>query len=264
MKQAYSNKPPFYVHLFALSLSDTTKVKGIALLLLLWHHLFFAGGLQYTEYFIGSIPVIQQSASAAKVCVALFVLLSGYGLAIQAQKNPLPYTSFLKKRLRKLFVNYWMMWLLFVPIGFLFFGWTLQGIYGEHSWQKLIVDIMGLQCALGLPGVNPTWWFYSLIILLYLAFPLLNHLSNSRAGSFCLLVVSGVYMIMPFSPNVASIKYYLPCFIMGIMLARHLSNIELKFTPPLYENSKHIVTIDCGHYIGVLEAIRSYPHRDDA
>lgn len=222
----------FYAHPFALPLSDTTRVKGVALLLLLWHHLFYIGSAQYTEYVVAGVPLIQQSALAAKVCVALFVLLSGYGLAVQAQRNPLPYIPFLRKRLKKLFVNYWMMWLLFVPIGFLFFGWTLQGIYGNHAWLKLIVNLTGLQRAFGFHGINPTWWFYSLIILLYLAFPLLHRLDGSRVGALGLLAASGMYMVMPFCPDVASVKLYLPCFVVGIVMARHLSNLELKFTPP--------------------------------
>ncbi len=58
-----------------LSKSDTTGVKGIAILFMLWHHLF----LHSTEY--GSLT--QSLAIVFKVCVALFLFVSGYGLTKQ-------------------------------------------------------------------------------------------------------------------------------------------------------------------------------------
>lgn len=218
---------------FSLSLTDSTRLKGVALLLLLWHHLFYMGGTQYTEWHVAGIPVIQQTGLAAKVCVALFVLLSGYGLAVQATHKPMGYGMFLRKRLKKLFINYWVMWLLFVPIGFLFFGWTLQGIYGNHAVVKLLVNFLGLQYVFGYFGLNPTWWFYSLIILLYLLFPLLYRLAASRRGALGLWVFSGIYMVAPLVPDVAALKVYLVCFITGVVWARHFSGLMVEnITPP--------------------------------
>jgi len=53
------------------SIGSINSCKGIALLLLLWHHLFY----QHSEF--GHLTYTL--AVLSKVCVALFVILSGYG-----------------------------------------------------------------------------------------------------------------------------------------------------------------------------------------
>ncbi len=58
-----------------LSKSDTAGIKGIAILFMLWHHLF----LHSVEY--GALT--QSLAIVSKVCVALFLFVSGYGLTKQ-------------------------------------------------------------------------------------------------------------------------------------------------------------------------------------
>ena len=51
-----------------LTRSDTAGIKGIAIILMLWHHLF----LNTTEYGM----LTQSLAIAFKVCVALFLFVS--------------------------------------------------------------------------------------------------------------------------------------------------------------------------------------------
>ncbi len=63
---------------FSLSLHDTSVLKGIAICAMLCHHLFY----QNPE----SGYVVWHLAMLGKVCVAIFLLLSGYGLTIQMKK----------------------------------------------------------------------------------------------------------------------------------------------------------------------------------
>ena len=63
---------------FELTLHDTSILKGIAICAMLWHHLF----LLHPDY--GN--VVYHLALLGKVCVAIFLLLSGYGLTIQMNK----------------------------------------------------------------------------------------------------------------------------------------------------------------------------------
>lgn len=97
---------------FKLSLQDSIRLKGIALLLLLWHHLFYSSNSAYTECYAAGVAIINTTGLMAKVCVALFVFLSGYGLTVQTQKLKLRYSDFMKKRLKKLMINYWVIWVL--------------------------------------------------------------------------------------------------------------------------------------------------------
>lgn len=63
----------------ALSLHDTSVLKGIAICAMLWHHLFF----KHPEYGY----VVYHIAQLGKVCVAIFLFLSGYGLTVQFKNN---------------------------------------------------------------------------------------------------------------------------------------------------------------------------------
>lgn len=63
---------------FGVTLHDTSVLKGIAICAMLWHHLFY----ENPEY--GHI--VWHFAMLGKVCVAIFLLLSGYGLTIQMNK----------------------------------------------------------------------------------------------------------------------------------------------------------------------------------
>ena len=158
---------------YTLSLQDTLLIKGVAICFMLWHHLFFDTSA-YGDF-------VQNTAFLGKVCVAMFLFVSAYGLTIQfADKKNYKYQfpsftetiKFQAKRLFKLYVNYWFVFLIFVPVGILFFNRTLQIAYGIqiNKLNCLFFDFFGMQ---GFQSYNITWWFYQLIIILYLIFPIL-------------------------------------------------------------------------------------------
>ncbi|MDD3323642.1 MAG: acyltransferase [Sulfurospirillaceae bacterium] len=147
--------------------SITNASKGFALMLILWHHLFY----EMPQYGF----IVHQSALLAKVCVAIYVVLSGYGLAESVKNKPLQLWSFYKRRVVKLYSTYWFIALIFVPIGVFFMGRTLQSVFGEYALAKFGVQMLGLHMFSDVGyGYNATWWFMSLIVALYLIFPLLN------------------------------------------------------------------------------------------
>lgn len=115
---------------------QTNIAKGVALLLLLWHHLFYNSPETYTRftslYIFHGVPIECWLADFCKVCVAIFLLLSGYGLTKSFSRY---YTNHLKdgklpvkkscryvfNHLIKLLSNYWLIYIIFVPLG-IFFG----------------------------------------------------------------------------------------------------------------------------------------------
>lgn len=200
-----------------LSLDDTNALKGIALLLLLCHHLFYIQNGKYDDIKIfNQYNLIQEFAIACKVCVAIFVFLSGYGLAKKYNNIKLDVKGFYVTRFVKLLLNFWFIWLLFVPIGILFFGRSLEQVYQHHIWLKAFIDFIGLAYSFGYYGMNPTWWFMSCIIILYLLFPFLFKYKKMR---FVFLLCSiGIIFCPLFVLN--PIKYYLTSFLLGILFAQ--------------------------------------------
>ena len=195
-------------------------------MLLLLHHLFYKQTGLYDDIRIyNGLYLVNELGQFGKLCVAIFVFLSGYGLTIQAKKqNNFNYLSFYKRRFSKLYLNYWFIWIIFVPIGIFFFHRTFDLVYVNHVWEKLVVDILGLSCALGFNGYNATWWFYSCIIILYLLFPLFYRLLKDYKYALIILAL-GIY----FSSYIyiGAISHYCISFILGMIAASgiNISNL---------------------------------------
>ena len=160
----------------ALTITDANVLKGIALLLLLCHHCF-ESGQPYDDVILFGHPVVQNIGEFSKLCVTIFVFLSGYGLTIQAiAKSGIGNVfNFYRRRYVKLMINYWLIWLLFVPLGIIVYNRTFPIVYGEHYVWAAFWDFFGLhQAVMGSSwGYNPTWWFYSCIIMLYILYPII-------------------------------------------------------------------------------------------
>lgn len=91
-----------------LSLNDSNTLKGVALLLLLIHHLFYIQkGLYNDIQLVGKHYIVNEIGVFSKVCVAIFVFLSGYGLTVKAEQERIVPRRFYIVRLTKLILNFW-------------------------------------------------------------------------------------------------------------------------------------------------------------
>lgn len=204
-----------------LTITDTNVLKGIALLLLLCHHCFYPGE-PYDDILIYGHPLFQSIGEFSKLCVAIFVFLSGYGLTIQvmAKGGVGNVLHFYRRRYVKLMINYWLIWLVFVPIGICFFHRTFPLVYGDHYILRALWDFLGLYLVVfGQYGYNATWWFYSCIIVLYLIYPFIWRLRNFW---FVLIpfafVFPSITQFVPFIDHSLCQEYYLS-FVCGMSLA---------------------------------------------
>ena len=193
----------------------TNAVKGVATLLLLLHHLF----LSHPEYGAG----LHLAAIEGKVCVSLFVLLSGYGLA--ASYRPQSVWHWYRSRFAKLYLNYWFIMLIFVPISWLVFGNTVYTVFpgcGERAWLKLISQIFGTQMYYGGWGFNPTWWFMSAILVLYALFPLFHRVAEASCVNKWMryLVLMGIAAAWASRGPSPCFQPYVPAFVVGVLAAR--------------------------------------------
>ena len=210
---------------FVLSLSQTSSLKGIALIALLVHHLFYLRTGKYDDiHLTGNLYLFNQIGLICKVCVSLFVFLSGYGLTVVADKTGIiNKRTFYVRRFTKLMSNYWLIWLLFVPIGIFFIGRSFADVYAGHSIGCcLIADLAGLSTALGWPSYNATWWFYSCIIMLYLLFPFIYQVIRKSLLGTCILLAVSIGIVFCPLTLIQPIRYYLITFILGILFANQL------------------------------------------
>jgi len=106
-------------------------------------------------------------ALAGDQAVALFIILSGFGLTWSLSKKPAGWAGFLRRRLARIYPEYWMAHL-FVLAGSFVFKEPLQ------SDASFLFSLLGIRVTPDLLyAVSAPWWYIGLIIQLYLLFPLL-------------------------------------------------------------------------------------------
>lgn len=149
------------------SRDDTKAVKGIAVAMMLFHHLAAfpeRAPIGFEGFKNGFLERIEEDyilfiAQHCKLCVALFFFLGGYGMYKQMSANRFSLT----KSIVGLFKRYWRIFLIFVPIAFIFFRRTegvtyLSGRYSLSSMKDYITTILGNFTMLS-NTVNMEWWF---------------------------------------------------------------------------------------------------------
>lgn len=230
-----------------LSIKESNELKGIALILMLIHHLFYIQKGLYDDIDIMGHGMINTIGILCKVCVSIYVFLSGYGLCIShPDRKPINLKAFYLRRFTKLYLNYWVIWLLFVPIGVFYFNRSFTDVYGtEDTLLWSILDFFGLINITGRHGYNPTWWFYSCIITLYVIFPLIAAVLKRWPSAIWIMLIGSILLVLaPASMwYIEPIRFYLFPFVLGMLLAKGLSVSALPL--PQYKNLqiRHLLEI---------------------
>lgn len=153
--------------------SYTNILKGIAILMMLSHHLYF-GQLSSPIHWFGGDSFAQIFATIFKVCVSIFAFLSGYGLTEQYKRKDSKITDldFVCDKTIKMMKQYWFVFFIFVPLGFLLGENPIQ-VYGTGMLGifHFIVDAFGLAPLAGNPTMNFSWWYIEAALFFYLFFP---------------------------------------------------------------------------------------------
>lgn len=179
--------------------TETLAIKGIAILMMYIHH-FYLSPERWAGYTVDFTPLTPELtvfiARFLKICVAIFVFLTGYGMtkSILKKANNLCLTDeillkYTRHRLFSLLSNFIFIYLLVQIVTFptgRFFD-----IYG-HSGSSIlyvIIDMLGLADLFQTPIFVGTWWYMSLCITLIIAFPLMIKLYKKYRWIFLLLVI---------------------------------------------------------------------------
>ena len=183
-----------------LTKNDTRVIKGAAVILMLMHHMWAFqeriadGGLKgliplgntYLFVFLGHF---------GKVCVPLFFFLGGYGLAKRYEGRKFDALG----RLKKLYLSYWKVFVIFIPIAFLFFGnqgvyaadASFCGRYNVFSVRELVLNFLAI-----FDTYNYEWWFLRCYVLMILCFPLVRYAAGKcspAAKALIILVITVLF-----------------------------------------------------------------------
>ena len=186
---------------------ESNFCKGIAIILMLFHHLFYKVD-NYAGFAINFSPFTEERinfyALLGKICVAIFVFISGYGIAAsyrQIFQHKKPETkeiiSFTWKRLWKLESVYWFAFILTLLCQPL--GRTIFDAYGTNLKNIAVyffIDFLGLSYLFGTPTLNPTWWYMTLAILIVVLMPFIMNLVEKVGTSIVLIAGTGILFLL--------------------------------------------------------------------
>lgn len=218
---------------YKLTLDDTNVIKCIAVCAMVIHHLFagvhpgYGGGLQYFSM-------------VCKACVSMFLFVSGYGLAVQysmlleccaaerRDAKALATIKFMLKRFVKFYLNYWVVFLIAVPVGVLVFGRTLSVAYGAdgRAFGGLFLDFWAVK---GYGSYNVTWWFNRLIVVAYILFPLLYLAFRSKYVGFAVFALFFVWphnVLFVLDKLIPDAQDVLLAFVFGMLCAKYSDAIN--------------------------------------
>lgn len=161
------------------AVAQSTRLKGIAILLMIFHHCFrnkktYIG--QHVSFFPLNETIVNNLSNMSKLCVSIFVFISGYGLYLGYKKNKESATRWVAKREIKLLSGYWIIFLITIIVGqfidqktqiFYFKKGIISGI------AKLFVEFFGLTNLFGMKFYNNTWWYMSAAVVYVAMIPLI-------------------------------------------------------------------------------------------
>lgn len=218
--------------------------KGLAIIMMIWHHAFYSieaiverVGEQETQALLYSplgSNMVFTLAKTFKLCVPIFVFITGYGTYCSLMRRKEGCASPSSNKLDLVcyslghHVGLILKLLPILVLGIIACNVTgtrtLRSVYGGKGHLAagfyFLIDALGLARVLDTPSFNATWWYLSFAVLLIYLVPLLIALSE-RFDSLPLLAICCIapsFLDMQMS---AAFNRYLPAAILGIFCAQH-------------------------------------------
>ena len=195
---------------------QTNIIKGIAVVLLMIHH-------SWSPLKTETMPVygeaIRAATSLGKMSVAVFALLSGYGMylsAIGKKAEDLSVWRHILSHIMKIYTVFWLTAGILIAAVSIWVGGP-GGIYGKLPVYRMILDIIGLSYIAGTPMLASSWWYVTAALLYYCCFPfLMGGIRKLKKGNYILWLMLSVWLFL--HPGQSTVMVYGMFFAMGMIL----------------------------------------------
>lgn len=244
---------------------ESLQLKGIAILMMLWLHLFGTDRaiLENSENFIylwNGAPIAYAMRKLGRMCVVLYTFLGGYGLAKVYQRSGNCTRGFgiyggmnNGKRVWKLFTNYWIVLLMFMAVAV---------AIKPDRYPGDISEITGNITALNCTYNDSLWFLLPYAMLTLLASPIIKF-ANSLHGTRLWITLAVAFTVKCAVYNIARptgglgslmLKNIIEAsglffmFLVGILFARNsflertVTSIKQWFSRSFAARSLHIST----------------------
>lgn len=225
---------------------DSQIVKGFAIVMMLFHHLFYSReafeGLDIKFILLSEENTILL-ASLCKICVAVFVFISAYGLTIKMKNNYEDIKGMLVRRLIRILIPFIFVYALSLIFCILKDFSYVRNTYGS-GWRFgvwAMVDSLGLANVFTTPTLNETWWYMGLAVCLVIFVPSI-YLIYTKIGVIVLLMPLFLTWFVGIEPKY--LNWYLLTILFGIFFADR--NLFEKYSREKHRIAKIFI------YLGLL------------
>lgn len=214
-----------------LSKKDSLALKGIGIIIMLFHHLYCSVD-RFENFPVDFSPFSQSTVVSIslffKICVSIFAFITGYGLLKSVSKIDFNNKSVFKwnvTRLIKTMSGFWLIYILsFVvtmiidrrPLEIYFGGSRIKGV------MYVLLDFLGLANFFDTPTLNSTWWYMSAAIVFILIIPLI-YLFSKKVGYLpvILVIVALPRLLKVGYPGGVNIYSFILPVVFGMMFAEY-------------------------------------------
>lgn len=183
-------------------------IQGIAILMMVMHHLWGWPirtpeiQLNHLEEFLGQ---------ACKICVSMYIFITGYGLSKKMGGG-----RYILGKILKTYTLYWKVFVIFVTIG-------LAIGYYSFDIKECILNFTAVDVS-----YNREWWYIFTYINFLLITPLVGRIRSLRISIVCFAVLIAVSLVIEYtltsnswiSRTLYTDCHYIGVFLIGILLGR--------------------------------------------
>lgn len=188
------------------------------------HHLFtfpdrtYSGG--YTSiYIVNNVPIEYYLGESGKICVNIFLFIGGYA-TYKIYKEEINYQKIMR-RVIKLYINYWIVFIVFVPLGV-----TLRKF--DINIKNLFLNFIGISSS-----INNEWWFLIDYIVLIAFYPLIVEVVcrynkyKVVLYSFLIFCIGAIANVISYGINITVFKFIFNImtlqfmFVSGIIICKY-------------------------------------------
>ena len=207
---------------------DSTAIKGIAIIIMMWHHCFLAGRFEdYNVIFTPlSVSMATDLARYLKICVSMFCFVSGYGLYLsldQYDSKAKGYRSWINARLIKTMAGYWFVMVLSWIICFLINRRTYTFYFSEATPLKgaffMVLDALGVSGIFGREFFCGTWWYMGAAILFIITAPILYEILNKYGMALILVICMALPRLIGVN-DITNLNSFFLAFCIGMWLSK--------------------------------------------
>lgn len=205
---------------------ESSMLYGIAITMMLFLHLFATNTECYSflNHLFRNSNILHHTAWFCKICVSIYAFISGYGLYKSNEKDVYIEVKqsikndflFSMKHLLKLYKKYWIVFIIFVPLGFYIERFT------NFSFHIFILSSLGMSSS-----YNGTWWYIKQYVIFVLIFPLINFIfkegiKRSERISCCVITIISMGFLLEKNVLNKSNCAYCLIFLIGFITSKYM------------------------------------------